>query len=348
MPKESRQSRPRDLSPQGSVPSESASAVPPELTREDLLRIYTFLRLTRTCDQGILRLYKQGKMVGGAYTGYGNEATAVGSAYALEKQDYLLPMHRDLGAHLVRGQSLRNVFLQHLGREGSKTRGRDGTGHYADPALRIYGNVSHLGAMIPVAVGIALAARMRREQAVVMNYIGDGGCNVGDFHEGLNMAAVMKLPFVLIIENNQFAYSTPSPKQFAAARLSDRASGYGIPGVTVDGTDVLAVYAACRAAVDRARRGQGPSLIESVTMRLHGHSASDDASYVPNQMLEEWKAKDPVMLFEQRLLADGVLTKEMIRDTGEKVTREVEEAANAAEHQPYPDAAGAGEGVYAP
>ncbi len=172
------------------------------MTNEQKLELYSLMRLARECDNAILRLYKQGNVVGGAYTGNGNEATAVGSAYALEEQDYLFPMHRDLGAHLVKGQSVRNIFLQQFGRANSLTRGRDGTGHYADPALRIYGNVSHLAAMIPVAVGVALASRLRKERAVVMNYIGDGGCNVGDFHEGLNMAAVMKLPFVLIIENN--------------------------------------------------------------------------------------------------------------------------------------------------
>ena len=194
------------------VTKTTATAVPGELSSpatERMRDLYRYMRLTRACDDAILRLYRQGKLVGGAYTGKGNEATAVGSAFALAPHDYLLPMHRDLGAHLVKGQSLRNIFLQQFGRDESLTRGRDGTGHYADPALRIYGNVSHLAAMIPFGVGIALACQMRGEPSVVMNYIGDGGSNVGDFHEGLNMAAVMKLPFVLVIQNNQFAYSTP-------------------------------------------------------------------------------------------------------------------------------------------
>jgi TPP-dependent pyruvate/acetoin dehydrogenase alpha subunit len=197
-----------------------------KLSNPDRLELYYYMRLARECDDAILRLYRQGKVVGGAYTGNGNEATAVGSAYALEKHDYLFPMHRDLGAHLVKGQTARNIFLQQLARGNSLTRGRDGTGHYADPPLRIYGNASHLGAMIPMAVGVALAVKMRKEDSVVMNYIGDGGSNVGEFHEGLNMAAVMQLPFILIIENNQFAYSTPIRRQFAAQKLSDRASGY--------------------------------------------------------------------------------------------------------------------------
>src|SRR5512140_2972471 len=219
------------------------------------LRLYYYMRLTRECESTILRLYRQGKIVGGAYTGTGNEATAVGSAATLEARDYLFPMHRDLGAHLVKGQSLRNIFLQQLGRADSLTRGRDGTGHYADPSLKIYGNVSHLAAMIPMAAGVALASKLRHEGAVVMTYIGDGGSNVGEFHEGINFAAVMKLPLVLVIENNQFAYSTPVSRQYAAARLSDRAAGYGIPGQTIDGTDIELVYKTCREAVQRARDG---------------------------------------------------------------------------------------------
>jgi len=318
------------------------------LTVENKLKLYYFLRLTRACDDAILRLYKQGKMVGGAYTGNGNEATAVGSAFALEGRDYLFPMHRDLGAHLVKGQTLRHVFLQQLGRAGSLTRGRDGTGHYADPALRIYGNVSHLAAMIPVAVGVALAARLRKEDAVVLNYIGDGGCNVGDFHEGLNMAAVMKLPFVLIIENNQFAYSTPTAKQHAAARLSDRGAGYGIPGVTVDGTDVLAVYDACRTAVERARRGEGPTLIESVSMRMHGHSASDDASYVPRSLLDAWKEKDPLERYARVLTEEGLLDGARAQEVKERIDREIEEAITSAMTDPVPVPEDAAEGVFAP
>ena len=319
-----------------------------DLTVEQKLKLYYYMRLTRACDDAIVRLYKQGKMVGGAYTGNGNEATAVGSAFALEERDYLFPMHRDLGAHLVKGQTLRHVFLQQLGRAGSLTRGRDGTGHYADPALRIYGNVSHLAAMIPVAVGVSLAARMRQEDAVVLNYIGDGGCNVGDFHEGLNMAAVMKLPFILIIENNQFAYSTPTSKQHAADRLSDRGAGYGIPGVTVDGTDVLAVYEVCRTAFKRARRGEGPTLIESVSMRMHDHSASDDASYVPRALLDGWKAKDPLERYTRVLTEEGILDVVRAAETGVRIDREIEEAMTAAMTDPNPAPEDAAEGVFAP
>ncbi|HUI09139.1 MAG TPA: thiamine pyrophosphate-dependent dehydrogenase E1 component subunit alpha [Bacteroidota bacterium] len=319
-----------------------------KLSNPQRVELYYYMLLARECDDAILRLYRQGKIVGGAYTGSGNEATAVGSAYALEKCDYLFPMHRDLGAHLVRGQTLRNIFLQQLARAGSLTGGRDGTGHYADPALRIYGNVSHLGAMVPMAAGAALAATLRKERAVVMTYIGDGGSSVGEVHEGLNMAAVMRLPLVLIVENNQFAYSTPIARQFAAQRLSDRAAGYGIPGVTIDGTNVTLVYETCWKAVERARSGEGPTLIESVTMRMQGHSASDDASYVPKQMLEDWKKKDPIARCAKILLADRLLTEESLLTMNEEVRARVEEAAAYAVEAPYPDAGDAGEGVYAP
>jgi TPP-dependent pyruvate/acetoin dehydrogenase alpha subunit len=319
-----------------------------KLSNPERLELYYFMRLARECDNATLMLYRQGKVVGGAYTGNGNEATAVGSAYALEEKDYLFPMHRDLGAHLVKGQSPRNIFLQQLGRGNSLTRGRDGTGHYADPVHRIYGNVSHLGAMIPMAVGVALAVTMRKEEAVVMNYIGDGGSNTGEFHEGLNMAAVMQLPLILIIENNQFAYSTPIRQQFAAQRLSDRALGYGIPGVTIDGTNVSLVYETCRKAVDKARRGEGPTLIESVTMRMHGHSASDDASYVPQGMIEEWRKKDPIDRLEKILRADRLLTDGSLEEIKSRIAAEVEDAVTFAVRSPYPPEEEAGTEVYAP
>ncbi|MEK9139212.1 MAG: thiamine pyrophosphate-dependent dehydrogenase E1 component subunit alpha, partial [Bacteroidota bacterium] len=209
-------------------------------------------------------------------------------------------------------------------------------------------NVSHLAAMIPVAVGVALAAKMRKENAVVMNYIGDGGSNVGDFHEGVNMAAVMKLPFILIIENNQFAYSTPTSKQSVAQKFSDRAIGYGIPGHTIDGTNVMKVYETCKEAIDRARSGDGPTLIETVTMRMHGHSASDNASYVPKGMVEEWKKKDPIEKFEHVLMNDRVLNEVSKKQMEDKIVAEIEDAVQFALDSPHPLDEDAAEGVYAP
>jgi TPP-dependent pyruvate/acetoin dehydrogenase alpha subunit len=202
--------------------------------------------------------------------------------------------------------------------------------------------------MIPMAVGVALASALRREGAVVLNYIGDGGSSTGEFHEGLNMAAVMQLPFVLIIENNQFAYSTPNRKQFAAQRLSDRAAGYGIPGVTIDGTHATLVFETCRKAVDRARRGEGPTLIECVTMRMHGHSASDDASYVPEGMIDEWRKKDPVDRLEKVLMADHVLNEQSKKKLEEEIAAAIEDAVTFATESPYPPGSEAGNDVYAP
>lgn len=317
------------------------------LSNDQYLQLYYFMKLTREFEESILKLYRQGKIVGGAYSGNGNEATAVGSAFALEKNDYLFPMHRDMGAHLVKGQTLRHLMLQHLGRGNSLSKGRDGTGHYADPTLKIYGNISHLGAMIPMALGVALASKLRKEKSVALTYIGDGGSNVGDVHESLAMASVMKLPLILIIENNQFAYSTPVQKQKAMEKFSDRAQGYGIPGYTIDGTDIDEVYAVCKEAVDRARNGEGPTLIESVTMRMHGHSAHDGAEYVPKQLLEEWKKKDPMQKIEKLLSEKKILTSKIKEEYEKKVFAELEDAVQFATESPYPPAEDAAVGVYA-
>jgi TPP-dependent pyruvate/acetoin dehydrogenase alpha subunit len=317
------------------------------LSDADLLQLYYFMRLTREFEESIITLYRQGKIIGGAFSGNGNEATAVGSAFCLKKEDYLFPMHRDLGAHLVKGQSVRNLMLQHLGRENSPARGRDGTGHYADSSLRIYGNISHLAAMIPVATGVALASKLRKEKSVVMTYIGDGGSSVGDFHESLAMCSVMKLPLVLIVENNQFAYSTPIEKQFIVEKLSDRAIGYGIPGFTIDGTDINEVVAVCQQAVERARRGEGPTLIESVTMRMHGHSVNDGAEYVPKKLLDEWKKKDPLVKIEKLLVDKKILSPAIRSDFEKKISAELQEAIKFALESSYPPAKDAAVGVFA-
>jgi len=314
--------------------------------KTDLLAMYRYMVMMREFEDAILRLYHQGKIVGGAYSGNGNEATAVGSAFALSDGDYLFPMHRDMGAHFVRGQSVKTLMMQHLGRRGSPAEGRDGTGHYTDPSLRIYGNISHLGAMLPVACGVGLALRIKKERNVVLTYIGDGGSNVGEVHESLAMASAMRLPLVLVIENNQYAYSTPIANQFIVSRLSDRAAGYGIPGTTVDGTDVLAVHDACRQAVARARAMEGPSIVESVTMRMHGHAAHDNAWYVPPKLLAAWKKKDPIVRFEKVLAAKGVLDAALRKKIAAELRWEIDRAAEEALALPYPDGADALRGVY--
>ncbi len=295
--------------------------------------------MAREFDTAMLRLYRQGKAFGGVYSQLGNEAVSVGSALALDRtRDVLFPMHRNIGGHFVFGQTLDQLMLNHLARKGSQMRGTDGTGHYADPALRIYGNVSHLGAMIPVAAGFSLADKLRGVTTVSMTYIGDGGAQVGEVHEALNFASVHKIPLILIIENNQYAYSTPNSMEFACERLSDRAVGYGMAGSTIDGTDVELVYQTCCDAVDRARKGLGPTLIETVTMRMRGHAEHDDFSYVPKQMLEEWSAKDPVERYIDRLVADGVVTRDETEQLRSAILADMISAIDRALEQPWPDA----------
>lgn len=304
--------------------------------RRDMLK---YMIMAREFDTAMLRLYRQGKAFGGVYSQLGNEAVSVGSAMALDRtKDVLFPMHRNIGGHFVFGQSLDQLMLNHLAREGSQMRGTDGTGHYADPALRIYGNVSHLGAMIPVAAGFSLADKMRGITTVSMTYIGDGGAQVGEVHEALNFASVHKLPLILIIENNQYAYSTPNALEFACERLSDRALGYGMAGVTIDGTDVERVYSTCVEAVERARSGGGPTLIETLTMRMRGHAEHDDYSYVPKELLEEWSAKDPVERYIDTLVGDGVVARESVQEMREQILQDMIGAIDRALERPWPAA----------
>lgn len=319
---------------------------PAGLSREQLLDLYRYMVLTREVDSRIRTLYLQGKITGGVYSQVGHEAISVGTAYALAPGDVLAPMHRDLGAHLVRGMDIPRTLAQIMARAAGYTGGKDNALHMGDLDLRILSQISHLGASIPVAAGAALGAKQRGEDAVAMTYVGDGAINTGDFHEGLNFAAALRLPFVLIIENNQFAYSTPLDKQVAIPELARRAVGYGVPGVRVDGNDVLAVYQAAREAVDRARRGDGPTLIEAVTMRMRGHSENDNASYVPREMLAEWAQKDPIERFERWLIERGIIdddTRDRIRA---EIKQEVAEAAEWADAQPFPEPEQAFQGVY--
>lgn len=312
-----------------------AAICTPEQQR-DLLR---YMLMAREFDTAMLRLYRQGKAFGGVYSQLGNEAVSVGSAYALDRhKDVLFPMHRNIGGHFVFGQSLDQLMLNHLARHGSQMRGTDGTGHYADPDLRIYGNVSHLGAMIPVAAGFSLADKLRGVTTVSMTYIGDGGAQVGEVHEALNFASVHKLPLILIIENNQYAYSTPNHMEFACENLSDRALGYGMHGVTIDGTDVELVYATCKEAVQRAHRGLGPTLIETKTMRMRGHAEHDDFSYVPKELLEEWSKKDPVEQYITLLDKRKVMSRKDATIMREQILQDMIAAIDRALEQPWPDA----------
>lgn len=316
------------------------------MTNEQLLFAYRNMLLAREFDTALINLYRQSKIVGGVYSQIGNEATAVGTAMALTSEDYLFPMHRDNGAHFVRGMTAREMAVNFLFRRGSMTRGTDGTGHYADPSRRIYGNISHLGAMAPVAVGAALAQKMSGTQNVALNYIGDGGASVGEVHEALVMASTLNLPFILIIENNQYAYSTPVSKQTRNPKYSDRALGYGIIGETVDGTDIMEVYDTVSRAVKNARDGNGPAIIECVTMRMRGHAEHDPADYVPPEQLAEWEKKDPVLKVRTLLLSKKVKESELA-DIESSVKDEIASAIEYALALPPPDDEEAFKNVFA-
>jgi TPP-dependent pyruvate/acetoin dehydrogenase alpha subunit len=301
-----------------------------------LLEMYRLMLMTREVDSRVRILYRQGKVTGGVYSQLGHEAISVGSAAALRVSDIVAPMHRDLGAHITRGMDLRQILAQLLARDNVYTGGRDNALHIGDLGRRVIPQISHLGVSIPVAAGAALASSQRGEDAVALTYVGDGAVNTTDFHEGLNFASALHLPLVLIIENNQFAYSTPLERQAASPELFRRAGSYGIPGVRIDGNDVLEVYRTVSEAVARARRGEGPSVIECLTMRMRGHSENDDARYVPGEMLEEWSRRDPLERFERVLLDGGMMDRDTADRLKAEVAREVADAADWAEGQPLP------------
>ncbi len=268
------------------------------------------MKLNRLVEEKLTNLYRQGKVVGGLYRSLGQEACAVGSAYALERGDIFTPLIRDLGAIFVMGGRPRDVLAQYMAKATGPTQGRDLNTHFGwiteDSVMPSV--ISMLGDMIPILAGAALAARMQGQKKVALTWIGDGGTSTGAFHEGFNFACVQKAPFVLIVENNKWAYSTPVHKQTANTCFVDRAKAYGCAGESVDGNDVLAVYEATRQALTRARDGQGPTLIEADTMRMRGHAEHDDMKYVPREMVEEWSARDPLVRYERHLLETGHAT----------------------------------------
>src|SRR5947208_9154723 len=278
------------------------------LEQADLLQIYYVMRLTRAMEDRTRTLFLQGRVVGGVYTAQGHEATTVGAATMLRDGDCIVPQHRDLGMHLVRGSSPRAVMCQWLARGNSPTLGRDGQMHIGDMHHGIVPMISMLGESLPVACGVALTMKIRQHSTIVIASMGDGATSTGPFHEALNFASVQKLPIVFVIENNGYAYSTPTYKQFVLENLSERALAYGMPGESVDGNDVLAVVDAVGRAVEHVRSGKGPALVECKTFRVRGHSEADQASYVPKELREEWLVKDPIKRFEEYLTAENVLS----------------------------------------
>lgn len=316
------------------------------LPRERRLELFRFLKLNRLVEERLANLYRQGKVVGGLYSSRGQEATSVGSAYALAPQDLLAPLIRNLGAMLVRGVAPREVFTQYLARGTSPTGGKDCNLHFGDLSRGLISPISMLGALIPVMAGVGLAGKLLRRDLVALTYIGDGGTSTGDFHEGMNLAAVLQVPLVVIAEHNGYAYSTPTTAQMRIKDLALRAAAYGIPAAIVDGNDVFAVYEATLAAVERARGGGGPTLIEAKTFRMKGHAEHDDASYVPRELFAEWQKRDPLARCERELMARGDATGEDLEAIANELHRQLDADVDFALASPFPPSERAAEGVY--
>ncbi|HKY29330.1 MAG TPA: thiamine pyrophosphate-dependent dehydrogenase E1 component subunit alpha [Pyrinomonadaceae bacterium] len=308
------------------------------LKPDQLLELYRYLKLTRLVEERLVNLYRQTKVVGGVFRSLGQEGTAVGSAYALQKRDFITPLIRDLGAVLVKGVRPREIFAQYMAKAWGPSGGNDLNIHFGDMQKGFIGPISHLGDMIPVMTGILLGARMQKKPIVAVAYIGDGGMSTGAFHEGLNFAAVQRLPLIIIAEYNHYAYSTPTSLQTAVKDLAEKAAGYGIPGHIVDGNDVVACYEVTKRAVEYARRGGGAVLIEAKTYRRKGHAEHDDQRYVPAGEIEWWEThNDPVDRFERHLIESGVADKAKLEEITVDVVREIEEDCAWAESSPMPE-----------
>jgi len=323
-------------------------ALPHGLTRAQLLELYWYMRLTRTLEERLVALYRQTKVVGGLFRSLGQEADAVGSAYALEPGDMLSPLIRNLGSMLVKGARPVEVLRQYMARGDSLTRGRELNIHIGDLERGFIGQISHLGDMVPVMAGVTLSFRLRGEPRVGLVYVGDGATSTGAFHEGLNFAAVQRCPLVVIVENNGYAYSTPASRQTAAARFADKGIGYGVPGVRADGNDVLEVYRVTREAVDRARRGEGVTLVELMTYRRTGHAEHDDQSYVPAGEIDRWAGtNDPLDRYGVTLSRELGVARAELEALDARAREAVDQATDEAERSPLPDAGDALRGIFA-
>jgi len=318
------------------------------LTREQLLELYYWMRLTRSLEERLVNLYRQTKVVGGLFRSLGQEADAVGSAFALERRDILSPLIRNLGSMLVKGAQPVEIIRQYMAKGDSPTRGRELNIHYGDLDRGFIGQISHLGDMVPVMTGVTLSFKLRKEPRVGLVYVGDGATSTGAFHEGINFAAVQQCPLVVIVENNGYAYSTPLSRQTAVVELKDKALAYGIPGVRADGNDVLAVYDVTKEAVDRARRGEGVTLIELMTYRRKGHAEHDNQSYVPTGEIERWERdNDPLDRYLRVLTEERDVGETEIAAVNARVIEEIDIATDAAEASPMPEPTDALIGIYA-
>ncbi|MGB7923129.1 MAG: thiamine pyrophosphate-dependent dehydrogenase E1 component subunit alpha [Pyrinomonadaceae bacterium] len=317
------------------------------LKPEQMLELYRYLKLTRAVEERLVNLYRQTKVVGGVFRSLGQEATAVGTAYALEPRDFISPLIRDLGAVLVKGIRPRDIFAQYMAKAWGPSGGRDLNIHFGDMEKGFIGPISHLGDMIPVMTGVVLGARMQKKELVALVYIGDGGMSTGAFHEGLNFAAVQRLPLIVVAEYNHYAYSTPTSKQTAVKDLAEKAAGYGIPGHIVDGNDIIACYEVTKKAAEYARGGGGAVLIEAKTYRRKGHAEHDDQRYVPEGEIDEWeKNNDPVDRYERYLVDQGVATREKMDEIAADIGREIDADVEWAESSPMPEPEQAAHGVF--
>jgi len=307
------------------------------VTPEQQLDLYRFMLLDRIVEDTMTKLFRQNKIVGGLYSSLGQEAISVGTTYALEKRDWIAPMIRNIGGLLVKGVRPRDIFTQHMARFTSPTQGKDGTSHFGDlKNLHIVSPISMLGDLIPVMTGVAMAGRYLGQNIVALTWIGDGGTSTGAFHEGLNLAAQQRASLVLVIENNQWAYSTPVGRQVPIKHLADRAKAYGVRAFITDGNDVEAVFSTAREAVRLCRAGEGPIVIEAKTMRMRGHAQHDAAEYVPKGMFDHWKRRDPIETYERKLADAGVLTEKKKRQIFEGINAVIEEDRAFAENSPFP------------
>jgi TPP-dependent pyruvate/acetoin dehydrogenase alpha subunit len=324
-----------------------AKAPAAKLSRQQYLDLYYYMRLNREVEEAMTRLFRQNKIVGGLYASLGQEAISVGTAYALEKRDWMAPMIRNIGALLVKGVPPRDIFTQHMAKYTSPTKGKDGTSHFGDlENLHIVSPISMLGDLIPVMTGVAMAGRYLGQRLVAMTWIGDGGSSTGVFHEGLNLAATQKAALVLILENNLWAYSTPVRRQVPIENLADRAKAYGIASYIVDGNDVVAMYTTAKEAVERARSGEGPILIEAKTFRRRGHAQHDPAEYVPKDQRSYWESRDPITLYEKFLAEEKLLDAKGKKEIEEKISALLEKEREFAENSPMPPPETADKGVY--
>ena len=308
------------------------------MEKERLLKkMHYWLKFIRAFEERISILYRQGKVLGGVYSGMGQEAIVVGTCIDLKKEDFIFPLHRDIGANLVKGIEPKILMAQLLGKKTGLSKGKDSYLHAGDIDLGVIGSTSMLGSSLPVAAGVGLAFKLKKKDNVVIAFFGEGASNRGDFHEALNLAGVWKLPVIFVCENNFFAYSTPIEAQMAIEDVADRASSYGFSGVVCSGNDLMAVYKTAKKAIDKARAGEGPTLIECKTYRWHGHSEHDEASYRAEDEFLEWKSRDPIPRFELYLEELKILDKKLKESIDKDIREEIDQAVKFAEESPFPE-----------